>query len=198
MMQRNGKLKICPECEVTFSRTKRKRVRILGVEGVHANICPKCDIELFYKRANGHVDVLLMEDKILVDLIVEKINRNLQELSNFKMELGEATSRERKFAYALIPWTIDFLNGAEIDLGLSVHVFLLGFFDDLLEDGWWKLHLESLLQISNMKSRLIKKYWEKTARDRGISTSRSVAAAEIRERLDEQKQAIFIEKMLRE
>lgn len=168
----NGKFKICPECEERFCRTRRGWVNLLG-EDVKANICPRCDVPLFYKRVNGHVDAVLMEDKVLVDLVVARINQNLCELSDFKFDLGEATNRERKFAYDLIPWIINFLNGAEADLGMSVHEFFLGFIDNLIKDDWWGMHLDSLLKISNCKSSLVWEYWEKEARLRGVETPRS-------------------------
>ncbi len=180
-LRKKPTLKICPECDKRFTRTKKEWVRVLDVE-VKANICPRCQASLFYRRDKGGVTAVLMEDKVLVDQIVSKINQNLRERSDFKVNLGEATSRERKFAYSLISHAIDFLEGAEADIGMNIHQFLLGFVGFLLEDDWWGMHLNSLLMIQNQKHRLLWEYWEMEARLRHVETPRS---AKTKKRLSE-------------
>lgn len=136
----------------------------------------------------------MTKDKVLVDYIIRKLNLHLQNIANngyghngngngngseFKFDLGEATARERKFAYDLIDWAKNFLNGAEADLGMTPQGFVWGMVNYILsddcDDGWWAANMQSLLQIYNKKNRIAWSYWEKEARLRGVETPRSAA-----------------------
>jgi hypothetical protein len=92
--------------------------------------------------------------------------------SDFVFEAA-ATVRERKFTWDLLSWARDFLNGAEADIGMTVHDFLLGFFNYLFRDPWWGDNFSSILMIKNTKQDLAWKYWESEARKRGVDTPRS-------------------------
>jgi hypothetical protein len=165
-------LKVCPECDYNFGRAKT-----IWSSDFHKDVkvCPRCFVPIFYRKLNSgsKTKVVLYEDKVLVDQIIAKVNQNLRKLSGFYFD--EATVRERKFAWDLLEWAPQFLDGCENDLGLTCNEFLLGLIDHILANDWWSMHLTSLLMISNQKQHLAWDFWESEARKRRVETPRAAA-----------------------
>ncbi len=164
--------KRCPECGHEFTRSKKRWVTCSGRD-VKANMCPRCDIPLFYRKVRGSTVAVLMEDKIATDRIIAITNQHLSEVSDFQFDLGESTARERKFAYDLIPWARRFLEGAEIDIGMTTEEFLTGWLTWVLEQDWWYDNFRSLLMLTGQKQRLAWDYWEHIARIRGVESPKA-------------------------
>ncbi len=165
---RRASSKKCPDCDCKFSRAKWIWSRRFERK---TRVCPRCEVALFYRKINGKTLAIPYEDKHLVDKIIGKINTNMMKLSGFP--LNESTIRERKFAYEMIDWAIEFLDGCEADVGMTTHEFVDGLISFVLNDDWWSMHLTSLLMIRNTRARLAWDYWEAEARKKGVDTPRS-------------------------
>jgi hypothetical protein len=163
--------KICPECEYKFARAKKVWSSTYQKD---VQACPRCFVPIFYRKLNKRkTKVVLYEDKALVDQIIAKVNQNLRKNTGFYFD--ESTAKERMFAWRLVDWAPEFLDGCENDLGLTCSEFLLGMIDFILADDWWGLHLDSLLMISNQKQHFAWSFWESEARKRHVETPRAAA-----------------------
>lgn len=172
--RRSRKPKVCPDCGQKFQQAPRKYV---DWAMQWANHCPHCNAAIHYRKKNGKiVDVVLLEDKVAVDDMIALLKRHLSDRTEFEFDPTQATGRERKFAYDLIGWAVEFMNSAGYDLGMTVHQFLLEWLRFILEDEenwWWGVNLRSILQLQNQKDVLAQDFYEKLARQRGVETPRS-------------------------
>lgn len=156
----------CPYCSIQFSRAITKEHPSFG----KVKHCPHCHEPVFYRNHRGKKVVVPYLYKDLVDWIIARFNQHLSSMHEFDFELGEATAKERAFAYDLVDFIARFIGQSYLDIGLNLAAFVKKFVDYVLSLEWWSVNLKSLCQLKNRRNRLVAEFYESQAASLDVDT----------------------------
>jgi len=170
--------KYCPECEAEFKRFDRAiSFRVKDIDGdeyiIKGGVCQHCGTNMVYRKENGETVAITLEERLTADHLIQRLNAAIRDrTSSDHHDLGEATAKERMFAYRLIRWAQDKLPSYALDVGSSVYEFLESMLEFVLKKEWYKREMSSFTMIWNQKARIATEYYEQRVREvRGLSKS---------------------------
>jgi hypothetical protein len=171
---------LCPSCDQALP-PRLKKEYVDRFKGKYS-VCPWCH-EYLYKQDKG--SVILAEDKYTVDCVIQMINDHVTKRDGHLIE--ESSARERAYVYSLISFAIKQMNGAEADIGLTSHSYLVAFTEWLLTQDFWGDTITSIRMIHGHRQRLMADFYEKKCAELGVETPR---VENIRKRLQEKVREI--------
>jgi hypothetical protein len=170
----------CPSCQQTLPNRLRKEY-VTRFKGKYS-VCPWCG-EWLFKQGKG--SVILAEDQYTVDTVIAMINDFVTRRDGHFIE--ESSARERAYVYSLIEFAMKQMNGAEADIGLTSHSYLVAFTEWLLKKEPWCEFITTIRQIHGHRQRLMADFYEEKCAGLGVETPR---IANIRKRLDEKLRVV--------